>query len=248
MPAALPAPIHQLRLAVSGAVAPLFGILAAFVLIPAVAIAIDIDRAITVRQELQDSVDAAALAVASLPSNSGTEAVSKRASDWFNANFQDKALQTSLTTSFGTKTVTLTASTRVPLLMGWIGGPGSDIPVSATAAAQWGLQGIELVMVLDNSGSMSDKVTVTNANGSTTKTTRIALLQQAASALVDAMSVSGVKIGVVPFSSSVNVGASAFSTSSGAIDQSLIKGCCPTVQMFSQHPRPTASPSSPNWE
>ena len=69
------------------------------------------------------------------------------------------------------------------------------VTVAATAQAKVAQQNIELVLVLDNSGSMSGS--------------RISSLREAASDLVDtvfAIPNAGVKAGVVPFAAMVNVG------------------------------------------
>lgn len=156
------------------------------------------------RNNLQDAVDAAALAVAHLPSNSSAATIKATAQAWLNANLHDSSLSSvSLTVASGAQQVDLTATSSVATSLGAIGSfvGMSSLPVTAHSTVKWGMSHIELALVLDNTGSMSQDNKLTS-------------LQSAASTLVDTLSSSAtasgdpnaLKIGVVPFSMTVNIG------------------------------------------
>jgi Flp pilus assembly protein TadG len=157
------------------------------------------------RNNLQDALDAAALAVAHLPSNSSQATITATAQAWLNANTRNTSLgAVTLTTTMGTQQVDLVASSTINTMLGSLGSFGglSQLPVTAHSTVKWGLNHIELALVLDNTGSMSQD-------------NKLSSLQSAASSLVDTLSASAtqsgdpnaLKIGVVPFSDAVNVGA-----------------------------------------
>lgn len=190
----------------SGSIAPTFAVIATFGLAPAIGVGIDVGRSMSSRTSLQDALDAAALAVAHLPANSTTATITTTAQNWLNANLKANAMgPVTLTVTPGTQQVDLDASASVPTMLSSLGSfTGlSSIPVKAHSTVKWGLNHIELALVLDNTGSMSQDNKLTS-------------LKSAASSLVDTLSASAtqsgdssaVKIGVVPFSMAVNVGSS----------------------------------------
>ncbi|MDP9103742.1 MAG: pilus assembly protein TadG-related protein, partial [Pseudomonadota bacterium] len=189
----------------AGSITPLFAIIGTFALFPAVAVGVDVARGMSNRNNLQDALDAAALAVAHLPSNSSQATITATAQAWLNANTRNTSLgPVTLTTAMGTQQVDLTASSTINTMLGSLGSFGglSQLPVTAHSTVKWGLNHIELALVLDNTGSMSQD-------------NKLSSLQSAASSLVDTLSASAtqsgdpnaLKIGVVPFSDAVNVGA-----------------------------------------
>ncbi len=189
----------------AGSIAPMFAIIGTFALMPAVAVGVDVARGMTGRNNLQDSLDAAALAVAHLPAGSSQATITSTAQSWLNANLQNSGSlgPVTLTVTMGTQQVDLNAASTVTTSLGALGSFGglSQLPVKAHSTVKWGLNHIELAMVLDNTGSMSDD-------------NKLSSLQSAASSLVDTLSASAtqsgdpnaLKIGVVPFSMTVNVG------------------------------------------
>ena len=171
---------------------------------PAVAVTVDVARGMSGRNNLQDALDAAALAVAHLPSNSSSATITSTAQSWLNANLHDGSLgAVSLTVASGTQQVDLTATSTVKTSLGALGSFAglSQLPVQAHSTVKWGMNHIELALVLDNTGSMSQN-------------NKLSSLQSAATSLVDTLSASAtasgdpnaVKIGVVPFSMTVNIG------------------------------------------
>ncbi len=201
----------------AGSIAPAFAVIATFALAPTVAVGVDVARGMSGRNNLQDALDAAALAVAHLPAGSNQATVTATAQSWLNANLHDSALgPVTLNVSMATQQVNLSATSTVTTTLGALGsfsGMGT-LPIKANSVVKWGLNHIELALVLDNTGSMSQDSKLSN-------------LQSAASSLVDTLSQSAsqsgdpnaLKVGVVPFSMTVNIGSTYQSASwmSGAM-------------------------------
>ena len=196
--------ISQFLRAKSGSIAPTFAIILTFALAPTAAVTIDVARGMSGRNNLQDALDAAALAVAHLPSSSSQATITSTAQSWLNANLHDGSLgAVTLTVTSGTQEIDLTATSTIQTSIGAIGSFAglSHLPVTAHSTVKWGLNHIELALVLDNTGSMSQN-------------NKLSSLQTAATSLVDTLSASAtqsgdpnaLKIGVVPFSMTVNVG------------------------------------------
>lgn len=188
----------------AGSITPLFAIIGVFALLPAVAVGIDVGRGVSQRGKLQDALDAAALAVAHLPPGSSQATMTATAQAWLNANTANTSLgPVALTITPGTQQVDLTATASITTTLGSIGTFAglSSLPIAAHSTVKWGLNHIELALVLDNTGSMSQDNKLTS-------------LQSAAGTLVDTLSASAtqsgdpnaLKIGVVPFSMAVNIG------------------------------------------
>jgi Flp pilus assembly protein TadG len=160
-------------------------------------VALDVSRIMLVKQKLTNAVDAAGIAVGRHPELDTTE-VNTLAQSFVEAHFPSKVLAdlqavAAVTT---TKQVDVTATARVPMtflqMLGY-----NTVDITATSMVLRQLRKIELVMVLDNSGSMAG--------------TRITALKASANALVTALfgaeaTSEYVKIGLVPFSGAVNVG------------------------------------------
>lgn len=198
--------LKRFRRSRAGSIAPTFAIIASFALAPAVAVTVDVARGISGRNNLQDALDSAALAVAHLPANSSTATIKATAQSWLNANLHDSSLgAVTLAVTPGTQQVDLDASSSITTSLGALGSFAglSQLPVKAHSTVKWGMNHIELALVLDNTGSMSQD-------------NKLSSLQSAATSLVDTLSASvtasgdpnAVKIGVVPFSMTVNIGSS----------------------------------------
>jgi Flp pilus assembly protein TadG len=112
-------------------------------------------------------------------------------------------------TTTGGETITLKVSGSVPLLVaGLIHSSFTSLPVFATATAlRVNNAPVWLTLVLDNSGSMNDSIPVGDGSGNTT--TKIAALQAEADSLIDTLisksNQGNVYIGLVPFTTTVNV-------------------------------------------
>jgi Flp pilus assembly protein TadG len=169
---------------------------------------IDVNRASVAKRELQDALDAATLMAArsSATTNSGLQTVGSAALVAQLGTMNDATMGSSSFVLGGTgnSTVIATATVKVtPVIANlWLNG---DMTVGAASQVVRSQNKLEVVMVLDNTGSMAFNL------GSTTK---ISALKTAATGLVTTLQTAAskstltnpIKIGVVPFSMAVNVG------------------------------------------
>jgi hypothetical protein len=181
------------------------------VLIAAVVIgsAVDLSRNYLTREQLQSACDSAVLAGRRTVTTNGFDTASQTAAtNYFNTNFSNQAQGTTSTTFSVTspdsgQTVNGSASTVLNTLIMRIFGKDS-FTITATCASSMGVGNADIMMVLDNTGSMASTL-----SGSTT---RIAALRTAMKnfyntiATATASSNARVRYGFVPFSSTVNVG------------------------------------------
>jgi Flp pilus assembly protein TadG len=190
-----------------GNVAMIFAI-ALVPLVLGAAAGLDFARAMLVRQQMSEALDAAALAVGSSTGLDQTTAQAL-AQKYFNANF------TVDTTAFGMPTVSipangynasgsvqLAATDTMPTVLMKLAGINS-LPISTTSTVVWGQTKLWVSLVLDNTGSMSQ----TDSTG----TSKISALQTASHQLLtilqNAASTPGdVQVSIVPFSKLVKVG------------------------------------------
>lgn len=162
------------------------------------AVALDLSQVLLVKQKLTNAIDAAAIAVGRHPELPDADATIL-AQSFVQAHYPTAALGDLIAFSVvPTATqVDISATARVPTtFLKVLNYASVDVTVSSRAVRQ--LRKIELVMVLDNSGSMAG--------------TRLNNLKSAANALVDILFGSAevsefVKIGLVPFSGAVNISA-----------------------------------------
>jgi len=168
---------------------------------------LDFARAMLVRQQMGEALDAAALAVGS--TTGLTQATAQDlAQKYFNANYTvDK-------TDYGTPTVTIpssgynskgsvtiTATNSMPTVLVKLIGINS-LPISTSSNVVWGQTRLWVALVLDNSGSMTQgdasgsKMTALKSAGGQLLT----ILQNASSTAGD------VKVSIVPFINNVNMG------------------------------------------
>ncbi|MEN0654099.1 MULTISPECIES: TadE/TadG family type IV pilus assembly protein [Hyphobacterium] len=161
--------------------------------------AVDFNQAMNARARLSEALDAAGLAVATRPELSAAEA-ERVALDFIRANYpvRDVGEVQNLSVSLDnvTGTVRISGESEIETaLLGLIG--MNTITVGWETEIQQARQNLELVMVLDNTGSMSGQ--------------KLASLRSAALTLTDALHASAVepdrlRIGLVPFAATVNVG------------------------------------------
>ena len=166
------------------------------VIIASAGMAVDLAQAYNVKNRLSNALDKAALAVAS---SSGSQAQLQTVfSKYFVANFPDAKLGTPYNVNLtvnGDK-IDVSASAQVnTILMRMLG--TDTINVSASSEVVRELSGIEVALVLDVTGSMAGS--------------RIASLKTAATNFLNIMfgrvtDPQYIKIGIVPYSDSVNVG------------------------------------------
>ena len=170
-------------------------------------IAIDTGRMQMVQSKLQFSLDAAGLAAGSTVS---TASLTSETAKYLDSNFNGymgATLTGSSVTANSTNTIfALSATATLPTsFMGVVG--INTITVTANSQISRAVTGLELVMVLDNTGSMSQ-----TAGGSVSK---IQALQSATTTLVNTLfngqttSTNGkLWVGIVPFTQGVNIGTS----------------------------------------
>jgi len=191
-----------------GNIAMIFGVALVPLMIGAGA-GLDFARAMMVRQQMAEALDAAALAVGSTQGLDST-AAQDLATKYFNANYTVDPDQYGHVTidppTYDAKgSITLTAKNNMPtVLMKLIN--ITTVPVSTTSTVVWGQTKLWVALVLDNSGSMNNG----DASGS-----KMSALQSASHQLLTVLQNAAhtpgdVKVGIVPFSRSVNMGYSAF--------------------------------------
>jgi Flp pilus assembly protein TadG len=181
-------------------VAILFG----FAIIPivlGVGVAVDYGRALLVRERMQSALDAATLATASWPGLSDAEMQAK-AQVYFNANYQTSSsfgAVSPLNLSNSGNTIVVSVSGSVPTTFMRLANI-DHVDVGASTTVLVGMGTAEVVLALDNSGSMLGS--------------KINALKTAANNLVDTLftaaqhsvEVDPIKIAIVPFAAGVNVG------------------------------------------
>ncbi|WP_306049877.1 pilus assembly protein TadG-related protein [Oceaniradius stylonematis] len=173
----------------------------ALALIPimvAVGAAIDYNRALSVRARLVSALDAGVLAVGSQANLSDTDATDT-VQTWLDVHMPSSsasgwALDSIIQEPDGT--IAARASATLPLAFGPFLGRDT-LTVTAVTEAKRALDKIELVMVLDNTGSM--------------RGTNLVNLKRAANTLVDTLIHStanpqDLRVGLVPYTMTVNVG------------------------------------------
>ncbi|MGQ0677893.1 MAG: pilus assembly protein TadG-related protein, partial [Rhodospirillales bacterium] len=175
---------------------------AAIALVPLVAgvgIGVDSGRAYIVRAKLHQALDAAALAGGRVMYETTRDADIKM---YFTANFPQGFMGATVTvptiTSDSTgQVITVSASATLPTTFMQILGD-KTITVNATTTVTRANSGLEVVLVMDNTGSM-------NSNG------KMAAMKSAAQSLVNTIyggseTVSNLYVGLVPFVAMVNIG------------------------------------------
>lgn len=203
--------LHRFRRDNKGATVMIFGL----TLIPIVfgiGMAIDYGRAITAKTRLASAIDSAALAAASWPDLSDSE-IDAKILEYFEANFPPEADGTvePLQITRNEEVITVTANAYIETTFLKVGGI-NQLEVGAFAEVSLKRKKIELVMVLDNTGSMG-------------WSNKINTLKDAATSLVETLKPGSggpansdeVKIGLVPFAAAVNIGADKLGT--GWIDE-----------------------------
>lgn len=189
-----------------GSALPFLG-LGILMLVAATGSAVDMGRVQLVQSRMQSALDATGLAVGSSIS---TANIATETTKYFYANFPtgyNGSTITSLTAtpnglnSIINLSVTGTVSTTFMRVMGI-----NSVAVSATSQVLRQSKGLELVLIIDNTGSMTS-----SAGGSATK---IQAAKTASTTLLDVLygstnnTVPNLWVGLVPFSQTVNVGTS----------------------------------------
>jgi len=170
---------------------------------------LDYTRAMLVRQQMSEALDAAALAVGSSSGLTQTSA-NALAQSYFTANYRidstafGAATLAPFTYTPGTGSVQITATDSMPtVLMKLAGIP--NLAVSASSTVVWGQSKLWVSLVLDNTGSM----TQTDSTGTSKISALITASNQLLTILQNASVVAGdVQVSIVPFAKLVNIGTS----------------------------------------
>lgn len=176
-----------------GSVAIIFA-MSLLVLMICAGMGIDYSRAQSFRTEMQNAVDAAALAMASNIGDVPDEDLQSAANDVFQGHFDGTATVTATKLERG---VELRANGKLPMTLMHLAGI-KEMDISTLARAERETRKIEVALVLDSSGSMAGmKMTQTKA---------------AAEALITSLknseSADDIVMSIVPFDAQVNVGKS----------------------------------------
>jgi len=180
-----------------GNVAMMFA-LAVIPVIGGVGAAIDYTRVSEIRSKIANAADAGVLAVGSMPPMSDKDAYDT-VKTWIETHTSpeyDQYWTLDSVTQSDDGAIVATVSGSVDTTIARILGV-TDVPITITSEAVRSIGKVEVAMVLDNTGSMRGK--------------KIAKLKDAANALVDSLvkattKPEDLKIGLVPFSQTVNVG------------------------------------------
>jgi Flp pilus assembly protein TadG len=179
---------------------------------------VDMSRAYMAKTRLQSACDAAALAGRRVMQNDTLDAtVTNEAIRFFNFNFQQRQYNTATFTPSVTRpspgTVRVTASTTIPTSIMKIFG-FTTLPLSVTCDASLNFVNTDIMLVLDTTGSMNNDINDNFTNSNSAR--KITALRDAVMALYDQLAptqtqlaAAGMRLryGVVPYSSTVNVGA-----------------------------------------
>jgi len=181
-------------------------ILVVLVIVPllmVVAVGLDLGQSLVVKRQLSSAVDAAALAIGTDPDLTDETELNEKAEAFIKAHYSASDIG-SLTSFSAVRTVTdeqdiqvdVSASADVATSFMKIGGI-DKLTISANSMVVRRERDLEIVMVLDNSGSMSGS--------------KITALKSAATTLVNILigeeeTSEDVSIGLVPFKGSVNIG------------------------------------------
>jgi Flp pilus assembly protein TadG len=191
-----------------GNVAMMFG-LTLFPLLVATGGVVDFTRYFRAQTDMQDAIDATALALSRQPNigSMSTAEMQAFATDYFKGNFSNpETEELTVTASYSSKgpTVKLDAAGTLPTtLLGLI--HLDELPLAASAKTVWGQQRLRVALVLDNTGSMAQD-------------NKMAALKAASHSLLGQLEVAASKKGdvyvsIIPFSKDVNADASNFGES-----------------------------------
>lgn len=210
---ALAALIGRLSGDVRGSVLPLIGA-AIIPLICLIGSGIDLSRAYAAQSRLQVACDAASLAGRRAMNNGEVDAtVRAEVTKFFNFNFPQGSFGAApfdpVTDEGANSTVVVTANTTIPTSIMKIFG-FATLPIDANCNAKQDFVNTDIVLVLDTTGSMDQRI-----SGESTGPTKIQSLRSAVLALFDELApvqtqleTAGLRLryGIVPYSSNVNIG------------------------------------------
>ncbi|HEY0283463.1 MAG TPA: pilus assembly protein TadG-related protein [Rhizomicrobium sp.] len=167
---------------------------------------LDYARAVVVRSNMAEAIDAAALAVGSSPGLT-TAQMRTLAQQYFNANYKaDPSFGTpaAIVVTPGTQQITVSVTSQMPTTLLSVIGINA-LTVSASNKVVWGQMKLWVALVLDNTSSMTESDYTGTSKMTALKTASQSLLTM----LKNASSIAGdVQVAVIPFSRDVNIGTS----------------------------------------
>ncbi|MEZ5814159.1 MAG: pilus assembly protein [Alphaproteobacteria bacterium] len=196
-----------------GAIAILFALMAPLI-IGAAGMALDFAHAYLVQQRLSQAIDAAALAAAAISSDKNV--IEQKVQDFFDINYPPEELGITFdpVVVINGNLVTVTGNAQYnTFFLGVIG--IDEIDVSAETIVQREVKGLEVVLVLDNTGSMATNDNIGKLRTAACEFVEILYGTYDPDAVTDCLDRYGsyveaqnefVKVGLVPYSTSVNVG------------------------------------------
>lgn len=181
----------------AGSVAVAFG-LAIPAIIGAVGVSVDISQAYLVQERLSHALDAAALAAAA-SSETDQEVIEQRVQDFIDANYPPGKVGYTLDIDvvINDNEIAVTGNARLDTSFMRIVGI-ETVDVSTSTVVQRDVLGIEVALVLDNTGSMSENDNIIALKEATTNFINVMFDETSDPETV--------KIGLVPYSNSVRVG------------------------------------------
>lgn len=190
--------IHDYLRQTIGALSVAFAI-AMPVVVGAAGFAVDLSMAHMVKQRLSNAIDSAALAAAASAGGSSTAAIQSKVEQFFYKNYPlDKIGATfDLKVSVSGDDITVSAKSRYDTSFAKFLGV-DEMVVSAKTTVTREILGLEVAMVLDVTGSMSTNNNIGALKTAATNFLNVLCSNSACSSLV--------KIGIVPFANTVNVG------------------------------------------
>jgi Flp pilus assembly protein TadG len=179
----------------------------AIALIPVIGLtgaAVDYSRANSAKSAMQAATDAAALILSKEAQSLDSGQLKAKALSYFNANFNHTDVTNIVVTPVFTQpaqgnfTLDITSSGTVKTTFAAIMTPSLDI--GAKSQVNWGMKKLELALALDNTGSMAWSNKMTNLKAASKSL--LSTLQKAAKKDGD------VKVAIIPFDTTVNLGTS----------------------------------------
>jgi len=188
-----------------GSAMPMIG-LGIMALIGSTGIAVDMGRVQVAQSRMSNSLDAAGLAAGS---NVSTVDLNAEVTKYFNANFPPSYMGTQIssltvTANDDLTNIVLDSTGQVPTTFMKIFGI-HYVPISAHSVITRGSMGMELVLVIDTTGSMADSAGGGQSKMTAAKTASASLLNIV---FGNQDTQENLWVGMVPFSQSVNVGSS----------------------------------------
>ena len=230
-------------------------VLVAAAIIPLTAViggGLDVARIHLAQSRLSQACDAAALAGRRAMSNEDIETAKPEANKFFGFNFPQGYMSTAAFTPTITKpdtgTVKVAAQTSVPTTIMRIFGYGS-VPIKVDCNATQNFDNVDIVLVLDTTGSMAQNIAGTSTLTDGNANSRMYGLRQAVMALYDELkpaqdqlAAQGLRLryGIVPYSSSVNVGKLIYAKNPNYI----VSG---NYEYYSRTPKKKANGSFDGW-